>query len=279
MTTKFLNMLEKIKTSVDFIQKRCGFTPEVGIILGTGLGGLVNEIQTEHVIPYTDIPHFPESTVKGHKGQLIFGTLGGKKVVAMQGRFHFYEGYTMQELTFPVRVMKFLGIKLLVVSNASGGMNPTFSVGDIMLITDHINLMPSNPLLGKNYDELGPRFPDMHEAYDHKILAKAREIAAANNIKVQNGVYAAVSGPCFETPAEYNYFHIIGADCVGMSTVPEVMVARHMGIPAFGFSVITDLGVTGQVNEVSHEEVIKAANEAEPKMTLILKELLNQLSL
>lgn len=270
-------MLEKIKTSVEFIQKRAGLVPEVGIILGTGLGGLVNEIETSHIIPYEEIPHFPISTVKGHKGQLIFGKLGGKNVVAMQGRFHFYEGYNMQELTFPVRVMKFLGIKLLVVSNASGGMNPAFSVGDIMLITDHINLMPSNPLMGKNYDELGPRFPDMHDAYDKNILAKAREIAAANNIKVQNGVYAAVSGPCFETPAEYNYFHIIGADCVGMSTVPEVIVARHMDLPVFALSVITDLGVAGKVCEVSHEEVIKAANESEPKMTLILKELLKQL--
>jgi len=270
-------MLEKIKTSVEFIQNRAGLVPEVGIILGTGLGGLVNEIETSHIIPYEEIPHFPVSTVKGHKGQLIFGKLGGKNVVAMQGRFHFYEGYNMQELTFPVRVMKFLGIKLLVVSNASGGMNPAFSVGDIMLITDHINLMPSNPLMGKNYDELGPRFPDMHDAYDKNILVKAREIAAANNIKVQNGVYAAVSGPCFETPAEYNYFHIIGADCVGMSTVPEVIVARHMDLPVFALSVITDLGVAGKVCEVSHEEVIKAANESEPKMTLILKELLKQL--
>ncbi len=270
-------MLEKIKTSVDFIQQRCGLSPEVGIILGTGLGGLVNEIETTHVIPYTEIPNFPVSTVKGHQGQLIFGKLGGKSVVAMQGRFHYYEGYTMQELTFPVRVMKYLGIKLLVVSNASGGMNPTFSVGDIMLITDHINLMPSNPLIGKNHDELGTRFPDMHDAYDKNILVKAREIAAANNIKVQNGVYAAVSGPCFETPAEYKYIRTVGADCVGMSTVPEVIVARHMGVPVFALSVITDLGVDGRVCEVSHEEVIKAANESEPKMTLILKELLKQL--
>ncbi len=270
-------MLEKINESVNYIRQRADFTPEVGIILGTGLGGLVNEIETNFTIPYSEIPHFPVSTVKGHKGQLIFGTLGGKKVVAMQGRFHFYEGYTMQELTFPIRVMKFLGIQLLVVSNASGGMNPSFSVGDIMLISDHINLMPTNPLIGKNYDELGPRFPDMHEAYDKKLLEKARNIAEANKLRVQQGVYAGVSGPCFETPAEYKYFWTIGADCVGMSTVPEVIVARHMEIPVFALSVITDLGVVGRVCEVSHEEVLKAAADAEPKMTLILKELLREL--
>lgn len=270
-------MLEKIRESVAFIQQRTAFTPEVGIILGTGLGGLVNEIETLHTLPYEEIPHFPVSTVQGHQGKLIFGKLGGKNVIAMQGRFHYYEGYTMQELTFPVRVMKFLGIKLLVVSNASGGMNPAFSVGDIMLITDHINLMPTNPLIGKNYDELGPRFPDMHDTYDKAIIEKAGNIAKAHNIKVQHGVYAAVSGPCFETPSEYKYFHTIGADCVGMSTVPEVIVARHMDLPVFAVSVITDLGVAGKVCEVSHEEVIKAANESEPKMTLILKELMAQL--
>lgn len=270
-------MLEKIKESVDFIRQHTNDMPEVGIILGTGLGGLVTEIEASCTIPYTEIPHFPVSTVKGHKGQLIFGTLGGKKVVAMQGRFHFYEGYSMQDLTFPIRVMKFLGIGLLVVSNASGGMNPDFRVGDIMLITDHINLMPTNPLIGKNYDELGPRFPDMHEAYDKKLVEKARNIARANNLNVQQGVYAGVSGPCFETPAEYKYFWTIGADCVGMSTVPEVIVARHMDLPVFALSVITDLGVVGRVCEVSHEEVLRAAADSEPKMTLILKELLKQL--
>ena len=270
-------MLEKIKESVDFIQKKVKTKPQVGIILGTGLGGLVNEIKVEETLPYGEIPHFPVSTVVGHKGQLIFGTLGGKSVVAMQGRFHFYEGWSMQELTFPVRVMKFLGIELLVVSNASGGMNPNFNVGDIMFITDHINLMPTNPLIGKNYDELGARFPDMHDAYDKGILDKARKIASDNGIKIQNGIYAAVTGPCFETPAEYRYFHRIGADCVGMSTVPEVIVARHMKLPVFAVSVITDLGVEGVVCEVSHEEVIKAANASEPKMTLILKNLLEEL--
>jgi purine-nucleoside phosphorylase len=270
-------MLKKIKETVDFISAKANFQPEVGIILGTGLGGLVDEIEVKHTIAYGDIPHFPVSTVSGHKGQLIFGMLGNKRVVAMQGRFHYYEGYDMQELTFPVRVMKFLGIKFLIVSNASGGMNPAFSVGDIMFITDHINLMGSNPLMGVNNDELGPRFPDMHDAYDKNIIARALKIAADNNIKVQTGVYAAVSGPCFETPAEYKYFHIIGADCVGMSTIPEVIVARHMKMPVFAVSIITDLGVEGQVCEVSHEEVIKAANATEPKMTLILKQLLAQL--
>jgi purine-nucleoside phosphorylase len=270
-------MLEKIKNTVDFIQSKTNFQPEVGIILGTGLGGLVEEIDIKFTLLYENIPNFPVSTVAGHKGQLIFGLLGGKNVVAMQGRFHFYEGYTMQELTFPVRVMKFLGIKLLIVSNASGGMNPAFNVGDIMFITDHINLMATNPLIGKNYDELGSRFPDMHNAYDKNIISKAKGIAASNNITVQTGVYAAVSGPCFETPAEYKYIRIIGADCVGMSTIPEVIAARHMGIPVFAVSIITDLGVEGQICEVSHEEVIKAANASEPKMTIILKELLAQL--
>lgn len=270
-------MLEKLKTTVEYIKNRTSFEPEVGIILGTGLGGLVNEIEVQHTLPYEEIPNFPVSTVVGHKGQLIFGTLGGKKVVAMQGRFHYYEGYTMQELIFPVRVMKFLGIKLLIVSNASGGMNPEFSVGDIMVIKDHINLLADNPLIGKNNDELGPRFPDMSEAYDKEIINKALNIAASNNIKVQTGVYAAVSGPCFETPSEYKYIRIIGADCVGMSTIPEVITARHMGLPVFAVSVITDLGIDGKIVEVSHEEVIKAASESEPKMTIIIKELLNQI--
>jgi purine-nucleoside phosphorylase len=271
-----MNMLEKIKNTVDFIKSKTDFQPEVGIILGTGLGGLVNEIDVTFTLPYEEIPNFPVSTVVGHKGQLIFGVLGGKNVVAMQGRFHFYEGYSMQELTFPVRVMKLLGIRLLVVSNASGGMNPAFHVGDIMLITDHINLMGSNPLMGKNHDEFGPRFPDMHDAYDKSLIETAKEVAAGNGIKVQTGVYAAVSGPCFETPAEYKYIRIIGADCVGMSTIPEVTVARHMGIPVFAVSVITDMGVDGEICEVSHEEVIKAANAAEPKMTLILKGVLQK---
>jgi purine-nucleoside phosphorylase len=272
-----LKMLEKIKETTEFIQKNISLKPEIGIILGTGLGGLVNEIEIKHVMPYETIPNFPVSTVEGHSGKLIFGLLGGKKVVAMQGRFHFYEGYTMQELTFPVRVMKFLGIEKLFVSNASGGVHPDFEIGDLMIITDHINLLPDNPLMGKNYPELGPRFPDMSEAYDKTMVKKAAEIAKKNKIKFQTGVYASVSGPCFETPAEYVRMRNTGADAVGMSTVPEVIVARHMSIPCFAISIITDLGVPGKIVEVSHEEVIKVANEAEKKMTLLMKELISSL--
>lgn len=270
-------MLEQIKQTVDYINEKFSFSPEVGIILGSGLGGLVKEIDIKHVFSYEDIPNFPVSTVEGHSGKLIFGYIGGKKVVAMQGRFHFYEGYDMKEVTFPVRVMKFLGIKTLILSNASGGVNPNFEIGDIMLITDHINLLPSNPLMGPNIKELGPRFLDMHDAYDKNLLEKAKEIAARNNIKVQQGIYAAVSGPCFETPAEYKYIRIVGADTVGMSTVPEVQVARHMGIPCFAVSIITDLGVEGKIVEISHDEVVEVANNAEPKMTLIIKELITGL--
>jgi len=270
-------MLEKIKQTVDFINNEFKFNPEVGIILGSGLGGLVKEIDIKHVFNYEDIPNFPVSTVEGHSGKLIFGYIGGKRVVAMQGRFHYYEGYTTKEVTFPVRVMKFLGIKTLILSNASGGVNPDFEIGDIMLINDHINLLPSNPLIGPNISELGPRFLDMHDAYDKKLLEKAKKIAKKNGIKVQEGVYAAVSGPCFETPSEYRYIRRVGADTVGMSTVPEVQVARHMGIPCFAVSIITDLGVEGQVVEVSHDEVVEVANNAEPKMTLIIKELIKEL--
>jgi len=270
-------MLEKIKQTVDYINNEFSYQPEVGIILGSGLGGLVKEIDIKHVFNYEDIPNFPVSTVEGHSGKLIFGTIAGKRVVAMQGRFHFYEGYTMKEVTFPVRVMKFLGIKTLILSNASGGVNPSFAIGDVMIITDHINLLPSNPLLGPNIKELGPRFLDMHDAYDKKLIEKALNIAKKNGIKVQTGVYAAVSGPCFETPSEYRYIKRVGADTVGMSTVPEVQVARHMGIPCFAVSIITDLGVEGQVVEVSHDEVVDVANKAEPKMTLIIKELVEGL--
>jgi purine-nucleoside phosphorylase len=270
-------MLEKIKQTTDFIRQQVSTTPEIGIILGTGLGGLVNEIEIAHVLPYESIPNFPVSTVEGHSGKLIFGTLGGKNVVAMQGRFHFYEGYSMQQLTFPVRVMKFLGVEKLIVSNASGGVNPDFEIGDIMLITDHINMLPDNPLMGKNYPELGPRFPDMSEAYDKKILALARTVGKELGIKLVEGVYAATSGPCFETPAEYVRFRNSGADTVGMSTVPEVIVARHMGIPCFAVSIITDLGVPGKIIEVSHEEVVKVASAAEKKMTQVIKTLVTRI--
>jgi purine-nucleoside phosphorylase len=270
-------MLEKIKSTAAFIEEKINFKPDVGIILGTGLGGLVKEIEIEHSLPYEDIPNFPLSTVEGHSGKLIFGTLGGKKVVAMQGRFHYYEGYDMKEITFPVRVMKFLGIKSLFVSNASGGVNPEFEIGDVMIIADHVNLFPTNPLIGKNYPELGPRFPDMSEAYDKGMIQKAKEIAKRNNIKVQQGIYAGLSGPCLETPAEYTYIRNIGADTVGMSTVPEVIVARHMRIPCFAVSIITDLGVPGKIVKVTHEDVQRVAEKAEPLMTIIMRDLISEI--
>ncbi|MDG1148165.1 MAG: purine-nucleoside phosphorylase, partial [Crocinitomicaceae bacterium] len=226
-------------------------------------------------IPYEDIPHFPLSTVQSHSGKLIFGELGGKNVVAMQGRFHFYEGYTMKECTFPVRVMKFLGVERLFVSNASGGVNPDFEVGEIMIIDDHINLFPAHPLIGKNLDDLGPRFPDMMHTYDAKMIELAKNIAAKNNIRVATGTYAGLTGPTLETPAEYKYVRAIGADTVGMSTVPEVIVARHMDIPCFAISIITDLGVPGKIKETSLEDVIAVANQQEPKMTIIMKELIS----
>jgi purine-nucleoside phosphorylase len=269
-------MLTKFKESTAYIQSRTNVKPSVGIILGTGLGGLVEEINIIDEIPYEDIPHFPVSTVQSHSGKLIFGELGGKHVVAMQGRFHFYEGYTMKECTFPVRVMKFLGIERLFVSNASGGVNPDFEVGEIMIIDDHINLFPAHPLIGKNLDDLGPRFPDMMHTYDSKMIELAKTIAAENNIRVATGTYAGLTGPTLETPAEYKYVRAIGADTVGMSTVPEVIVARHMDIPCFAISIITDLGVPGRIQETSVEDVIAVANKQEPKMTVIMKELISR---
>ena len=266
-------MLEAIKQTADHLKEKTNFEPQIGIILGTGLGGLVNEINIVHAIPYEDIPNFPVSTVEGHKGQLIFGDLGGKRVVAMQGRFHFYEGYSMNELVFPVRVMKFLGIEKLMVSNASGGVNPDFEIGDIMLISDHINLFPTNPLMGPNMNELGPRFPDMSQAYSKDILKTAEEVAKELDIYVVKGIYAGLSGPTLETPAEYQYVRNVGADAVGMSTVPEVIAARHMGIPCFGVSVITDLGVPGKIVEVTHEDVQKVAAKAELILTKMVKRL------
>jgi purine-nucleoside phosphorylase len=271
-------MYDRIISSVNHIKTQTGgFAPEIGIILGTGLGGLVHEIEIHHTLPYESIPDFPVSTVEGHSGKLIFGMLGGKRIVAMQGRFHYYEGYDMQKVVFPVRVLKFLGIHTLFLSNASGGVNPDFEVGDLMLINDHINLFPAHPLTGKNDERFGPRFPDMSEAYDHALLAKAKAVAAQLGIKVQEGVYVGLSGPTFETPAEYKYVRIIGGDTVGMSTVPEVITARHMNLPCFGISVITDLGVPGKIVEVSHEEVQKVAKAAEKEMTRLMKELIAQL--
>ena len=267
-------MWKAIEESSNFIKEKVAFNPEIGIILGTGLGGLAEEIEVFTSVNYEDIPHFPVSTVEGHSGKLIFGHLGGKKVVAMKGRFHFYEGYNMKEVTFPVRVLKMLGIEKLFVSNASGGVNANFEVGDIMLINDHLNFFPEHPLRGKNDTRFGTRFPDMSEAYDKQMLAQARELAQKMDIKVQEGVYAGTTGPTFETPAEYKFYNIAGADAVGMSTVPEVIVARHMGIPVFGVSIITDLGVEGKIIEVSHEEVQVVAKKAETIMTKLIIELL-----
>ncbi|WP_374165502.1 purine-nucleoside phosphorylase [Arcticibacter sp. MXS-1] len=271
-------MFQNIYSTAEYIKKRIGdFQPEVGIILGTGLGGLVNDIEVQHKLLYANIPDFPVSTVEFHSGRLIFGILQGKKVVAMQGRLHFYEGYDMKQITFPVRVMKVLGIKHLFVSNASGSLNEEIKKGDLMIIEDHINLQPDNPLRGRNYDDFGPRFPDMNYPYNVELVKKGMEIAAAHNIRCHKGVYVSVAGPNLETKAEYRYLRIIGGDAVGMSTVPEVIVANHMGLPVFAVSVITDEGFSENPEPVSVEDIVRVAEEAEPKMTLILKELLASL--
>jgi purine-nucleoside phosphorylase len=270
-------MLTQFNEAVAYIQSKTTVKPSVGIILGTGLGGLVKEIEIIDEIEYKDIPNFPVSTVESHQGKLIFGNLGGKQVVAMQGRFHYYEGYNMKQVTFPVRVMKLLGIERLFVSNASGGVNPDFEVGEIMVVNDHINLFPEHPLTGKNFDELGPRFPDMSQPYDKEMIEKAQEIAAENNIKISVGTYLGLTGPTLETPAEYKYVRVIGADAVGMSTVPEIIVARHMNIPCFAISIITDLGVPGKIKEVSLQDVIEVASRQEPKMTIIMRELITRI--
>ncbi len=274
--TEEINWLERINATASYLREKVGDMPRTAIILGTGLGELVNHIEITHALPYNEIPNFPVSTVEGHQGRLIFGMLGGKRIMAMQGRFHYYEGYDMKEVTFPVRVMQAVGVKTLFVSNAAGGMNPDFRIGDLMIITDHINLFPDHPLRGKNHPELGPRFPGMNDAYSPRLIAKAREIAASRDLRLVEGVYVGVQGPTFETPAEYRYFWRIGGDAVGMSTVPEVIVARHGGMEVFGMSVITDLGVEGVVSEVSHEEVQEAAAAAEPIMTLVMQEIINQ---
>ena len=266
-------MIERIKTSAEYIRSKVDFTPEVGIILGTGLGGLVNHIDIKYTLPYDEIPSFPVSTVEGHAGRLIFGLLGGKKVVAMQGRFHYYEGYAPEQVVFPVRVMKLLGIQYLFVSNAAGSMNSTFRVGDVMIINDHINLIP-NPLIGRNLDELGPRFPAMNDAYNPELIARATAIAEREGIKLQYGCYVALTGPTFETPKEYMWVKIIGGDAVGMSTAPEVIAARHMDIPVFGVSIITD---TMENTSVSHEEVQANGRLAEKNMTKLFTELLKTL--
>lgn len=271
-------MSKKIQETANFIKSIVKTVPNIAIILGTGLGDLVDTIEDKVEINYTDIPNFPVSTVEGHSGKLIFGKLGGKSILAMQGRFHYYEGYDMKEVTFPVRIFQQIGIQYLFVSNASGGLNSSFDIGDIMLITDHINLFPEHPLRGKNYPKLGTRFPDMSEAYNKDLQLMAINIAKENNIKLQHGVYVGTQGPTFETPAEYNYFRIIGGDAVGMSTVPEVIVANHANIKVLAFSIITDLGVLGKIVEVSHEDVQKAAKIAQPKMRFIIEEVIKRLN-
>lgn len=270
-------MLTKINEAVSFIKSKYQLTPETGIVLGSGLGNFTKEISIEKEIAYSDIPHFPVSTVKGHSGKLIFGELGGKKIVAMAGRFHYYEGYSAEEVVFPIRVMKFLGIRSLFLSNAAGAMNPTFKVGDLMIITDHISLFAVNPLIGKNIDELGIRFPDMSEPYKKDIIQKAGAIAVKAGYDIKYGVYVGVTGPTFETRADYKMLHILGADTVGMSTVQEVIAAVHMGLPVFAMSVVTDIGIREEENVITHEEVLQAAKEAEPKLTHIFKELVAQL--
>ncbi len=264
--------------ALTYIKNRVGdFEPEIGIILGTGLGGLVKEIEVAHQLMYSNIPNFPISTLEFHSGKLIFGKLAGKNVVAMQGRLHYYEGYSMKQITFPVRILKLLGIETLFVSNASGALNEGFKKGDLMIIEDHINLQPDNPLIGTNLESFGPRFPDMSEPYSRKLIERGLKIAEEQNITCHKGVYASVTGPNLETRAEYRYLRIIGADAVGMSTVPEVIVANHMNLTVFAISVLTDEGFPDTLQPVSVEEIIKTAAEAEPKLTLILKELINQL--
>lgn len=269
--------IQKIGKAYEYLTDCFQHSPEIGIILGTGLGSVLHSIEVEAEVHYKDIPHFPLSTVESHAGKLIFGMLEGKHVVAMQGRFHYYEGYSMQEVTFPVRMMKLLGINHLMVSNASGGLNPDYAIGDCMVIDDHINLFPEHPLVGKNLDTMGPRFPDMSEPYDHGMINVAMAYAQREGITLRRGVYAGVSGPTLETPAEYRYLRIIGADAVGMSTVPEVIVARHMGIPVFGISAITDLGVPGKIKQVALSDVIDAAKSAEPIMTRVLQQVVRSL--
>ncbi len=271
-------LYDQIQEAVNFIQSKIKFEPDFGIILGTGLGQLVDDINISDEIPYSEIPHFPESTVQSHKSKLIFGTLAGKKVIAMAGRFHFYEGYSMKQVTFPVRVLKFLGIKKLVISNVSGSTNANINAGDIVFIKDHINLQPENPLRGINDERLGPRFPDMLKTYDKSLNAKALEIAARNNIVAHEGVYVALQGPNLETPAEYGFLNRIGGDLVGMSTVPEVIVARHMGLPVFVLSVVSNKCFPIEdITETTVEEVIELANEVQPKMSLIVKEMLKEM--
>nr|WP_315200870.1 purine-nucleoside phosphorylase [uncultured Flavobacterium sp.] len=267
-------MWDKVQETVSYIKGKINFSPEYGVILGSGLGGFTEEIAIDYVLPYDEIPNFPVSTVQGHKGALVFGTIGTKKVVAMQGRFHFYEGYSMKEVTFPVRVMKYLGVEKLIVSNASGGVNPNYKVGSIVIIKDHINFMPEHPLRGKNDERFGPRFVNMSQPYSVEMIAKAKAIAQEFNIEIHDGVYLGLQGPTFETLSEYRMVKILGADCVGMSTVPEVIVARHMELETFGVSIITDMGNEESILTISHDEVLQAAKGAEPNLRMLVKELI-----
>ena len=264
---------KNLKETVKFLRKSYKHNPEVGIVLGSGLGNFVNEIKIEKEVPYSEIPNFPVSTVEGHTGKLIFGKIGNRTVVAMAGRFHFYEGYSAEEVVYPIRVMKLLGVKTLLLSNAAGAVNPSFKVGDIMIITDHISFFTPNPLVGPNLKEFGPRFPDMSEPYKKHLIEKARKIASQHSFDVKEGVYVAVTGPTFETRAEYKLIVAVGGDVVGMSTVQESIIANHMGLEVFAMSVVTDLGIREEDNIITHEEVLQAAKEAEPKLAAIFREL------
>lgn len=267
-------MWDQVQETVNYINKINNFNPEYGVILGSGLGSFTEDIKIEFTLPYNEIPNFPVSTVQGHKGALVFGTIGTKKVVAMQGRFHYYEGYSMKEVTFPVRVLKYLGVKKLIVSNASGGVNPDYKIGEIIIIKDHINFTPEHPLRGVNDERFGPRFVNMSEPYSRKMIIKAKQLAEELNIEVKDGIYLGLQGPSFETLAEYKMVKILGADCVGMSTVPEVIVARHMDLETFGVSVITDIGDEANIDSISHDEVLEAAQSAEPNVRKLIRELI-----
>ena len=267
----------KVTESVEFINQKSKIKPEIAIILGTGLGRLAEDIEEKEIIPYSEIPNFPASTVQSHSGNLVLGKLGNKEVVAMQGRFHYYEGYSLKEVTFPVRVMKNLGADLIIISNAAGGMNRFFKRGDLMLITDHINLFGDNPLIGPNDEELGPRFPDMSEVYSQKLIELVKKVALKEKIRLQEGVYAGLTGPTLETSAEYRFLISIGADAVGMSTVPEVIVANHMGMKVLGISCITDLAIDGVIVKTSVEEILKVASDAEPIMTKLIKKVIEKI--
>ena len=270
-------LMQQLKETVEFIKKEFKEEAGIGIILGSGLGNFIQEVTIEKEIPYANIPHFPISTVKGHSGKLVLGTLNGKKILAMSGRFHFYEGYTPQQVVYPIRVMKLLGVHTVMLSNAAGSVNPNHKVGDMMIINDHISFLTFNPLIGKNEEELGPRFPDMSEPYNKELISKAIAIAQRENIELKQGVYVGVTGPTFETRAEYQLIKTIGGDVVGMSTVQETIVAVHCGMKVFAMSIVTDLGIRDEENAITHEEVLQAAKEAEPKFTMIFKELIKEM--